>query len=76
MVIIGSRTSTNNEFLDSVNPQIAIISVGKDNSYKHPSNTTLNKLNKRGIKVYRTDESGTIIVNSDGKNITVNLRQE
>ncbi len=72
----GSLTSTTDEFLDSVDPQIAIISVGKDNSYNHPSDTTLNKLENRGIKVYRTDESGTIIVNSDGKNITVNLKQE
>ncbi len=67
----GSNYSTTSEFLDKVNPEYAVISVGKNNSYDHPSLTTLEKLNKRGIKTYRTDEDGTIIFTSDGSNITV-----
>lgn len=68
----GSNYSSTNDFLDAVNPSYAVISVGKNNSYKHPSTTIINRLNSRGIKVYRTDTYGTIIMNSDGNNITVN----
>ncbi|MGN0144779.1 MAG: ComEC/Rec2 family competence protein [Clostridium sp.] len=65
----GSSSSSTNEFLDAVNPKYAVISVGKDNDYGHPNKETLDKLNARKIKVYRTDESGTIIAESDGDNI-------
>lgn len=67
----GSEYSSNNDFLDQVNPQYAIISVGKNNSYHHPSNSTINKLEKRNIETYRTDQKGTIIVTSDGQKITI-----
>lgn len=70
----GSSTSSTNEFLDKVSPSIAIISCGKDNKYGHPHDETLEKLSKRGIDVYRTDKDGTIIINSDGKNITVDCK--
>lgn len=66
----GSSSSTSKELLNAVNPSIAIISVGKDNKYGHPTKSTLNKLNKKNIKVYRTDLEGTITLISDGKNIT------
>ena len=62
----GSDTSTSTTFLNQVLPQIAIISVGKDNSYHHPSQTTLNKLSKLGTLIYRTDEKGNILIESDG----------
>ena len=65
----GSSYSTSDEFLNKVNPKFAVISVGKNNIYNHPSIDTINKLGK--VKLYRTDELGTIIFNSDGKNITV-----
>ena len=68
----GSRSSSTDEFLNAVNPEYAVISVGKDNDYGHPNVETLDKLNKRGIKIYRTDESGTIVAVSDGRNITFN----
>lgn len=71
----GSKSSTTDDFLDAINPKYAVISVGKDNDYGHPNNGTLDKLNKRGIKVYRTDESGTIIATSDGKNINFSISQ-
>lgn len=70
----GSRTSSSNEFLDAVNPEYAVISVGRDNDYGHPNKETLDKFNARGIKIYRTDESGTIIADSDGNNITFNAQ--
>lgn len=67
----GSNYSTTDNFISAVNPKYAVISVGKNNSYKHPSVNTLEKLEKKNIKVYRTDESGTIIFTSNGNDITV-----
>lgn len=64
----GSSTSTTRQFLDRVSPTYAVICCGKDNSYGHPDAETLDKLN--GIKLFRTDEQGTIIATSDGKTIT------
>lgn len=66
----GASSSTSAQFLKKVNPQYAIISVGKLNDYNHPHNITLKKLNRLNIKTYRTDLDGTIILSSDGKNIT------
>ena len=65
----GSKTSTCENFLTAVNPKYAIISVGKNNSYNHPNKATMDRLESKNIPVYRTDENGTIIVTSDGKNI-------
>lgn len=67
----GSSYSSTDVFLDKVNPYYAVISVGKNNIYNHPSNKTLEKLNKRNIKVYRTDLDGTIVFISDGDNLSV-----
>ena len=67
----GSSYSTTSSFLDKVNPSFAAISVGKNNIYKHPATSTLEKLNKKGIKVYRTDLDGTILFESNGKDISV-----
>lgn len=57
----GSRTSTSWELLNATRPEIVIISVGADNSYGHPTQETLERLNLFGCKVYRTDLMGTII---------------
>lgn len=67
----GSSTSTSLDFLNSVDPSVAIISVGKNNSYGHPSQKVLSLLDESNIKTLRTDISGTIIVISDGKNISI-----
>ena len=66
----GSKYSSTVSFLKKVTPQYAIISVGKNNSYGHPHDVTFSKLNDVGAKIYRTDEDGTIIVSSDGENVT------
>lgn len=63
----GSNTSSSEKFLDKVSPDIAIIMVGEGNSYGHPHNEVLNRLNARNIKIYRTDINGTILITSDGK---------
>ena len=63
----GSDTSSSERFLEQVKPQIAIISVGEGNSYGHPAQITLNKLSSIECSIYRTDEKGTILLTSDGK---------
>ena len=68
----GSRTSTTKEFLDAINPTYGVISCGDDNSYGHPHAEVMKRLRKARIKVFRTDEQGTIIATSDGRNITWN----
>ncbi|MCM3291812.1 MBL fold metallo-hydrolase [Paenibacillus sp. MER 180] len=65
----GSDTSTSAEFLKAIHPTYAVISVGKDNKYGHPKDVVLDRLRKSGVKVFRTDEQGTIISISDGKTI-------
>lgn len=67
----GSDTSTGTSFLDAVNPRYAVISVGANNVYGHPNKSTIDKLNKKGISILRTDKDGTIVLTSDGQNINV-----
>lgn len=68
----GSDTSSIIEFLEKANPQYALIGVGKNNKFKHPSISTINKLKNKKIKIYRTDEMGEITIVTDGKKININ----
>ena len=68
----GSTTSTTEEFLELVNPEIAVISVGKENTYGHPEKKILDRLKNKNIKILRTDEIGSIEIISDGKSISIN----
>lgn len=63
----GSRTSSSEEFLEQVKPEYAIISCGRDNDYGHPHQEVMDRL--KGVKIYRTDEEGTILITSDGENL-------
>lgn len=56
----GSKTSTTEKFLEIVNPKYALIGVGKENKFGHPSEEIINRLNSKKIKVYRTDKMGEI----------------
>ena len=56
----GSKTSTTNELLQTVNPKVALISVGRNNSYGHPSAEVISRLKDRKVKIYRTDRNGAI----------------
>ena len=67
----GSSTSSNSAFIKKVNPKVAIISCGQNNSYGHPNIKTLERLEKNGIDIYRTDINGTILINTDGYNYEV-----
>ncbi len=67
----GSGTSTSYDFLSAADPKYAVISVGKHNDYGHPAAETLQKLADADIRIYRTDESGTITAISDGNSIVI-----
>ena len=67
----GSRTSTTQDFLDLVDPTIALISCGEGNKYGHPIPETLDRLEQKGIKIYRTDKHGSIVLRTDGKTFEV-----
>ncbi|MCB5235745.1 MAG: DNA internalization-related competence protein ComEC/Rec2 [Niallia nealsonii] len=56
----GSKTSSSNEFIERLKPKIAVISVGENNRYHHPSKEVLSTLNENKVKVFRTDENGGI----------------
>jgi competence protein ComEC len=66
----GSSTATSQTFLDIADPKYAVISAGQDNSYGHPHNITIQKLLTKGVKVYTTIASGTIVAQTDGTTIT------
>ncbi len=65
----GSQYSSSQEFLEEVLPEIAVISVGKDNNFGHPSLRTIKRLERIGAEILRTDQKGTIKIFSDGINI-------
>ncbi len=65
----GSDTSTSYLFLREVMPKYAVISVGENNDYGHPTEEVLSRLRDADVTVYRTDIQGTIICKSDGKNV-------
>ena len=59
----GSKTSTTQEFLDKVNPKIALIGVGANNKFGHPNNDVIKRLEEKKIKIFRTDLNGEININ-------------
>jgi len=71
----GSTTSSLEKFILAVDPDIAIISCGEGNSYGHPHEKIVKRLDRLGIKMYRTDLNGTIIVASDGVTSTVTTQK-
>ena len=66
----GSDTSTSYLWLRESSPDYAVISVGSDNSYGHPTEDTLSKLRDADVKTFRTDMQGHIICSSDGKSVS------
>jgi competence protein ComEC len=67
----GSSGASSPIFLQRVNPQVAILSLGRGNDYGHPHRETLERLNAAGPTVFRTDTDGTIRVESDGNTLSV-----
>jgi competence protein ComEC len=67
----GSRTSTTPEFLAATRPAAAVISVGSRNAYGHPEAGVVARLEGAGARVYRTDRDGALVVETDGRALTV-----
>ena len=66
----GSKTGTNQEILDSIDPKVAIIQVGK-NSFGHPHKEVLDLLASKGVKIYRNDINGIVEIESNGESYKV-----
>lgn len=69
----GSDTSTTYPFLREIMPKYAVVSVGKDNSYGHPTEDTLSRLRDAEVEVYRTDLQGDIKCVSDGESVSFSV---
>jgi competence protein ComEC len=67
----GSKTSTTDAFLSAAHPAFAAISVGRDNSFGHPSPEVTDRLAAAGVRVYRTDQDGAITASTDGRSLRV-----
>ncbi|GAB7386600.1 DNA internalization-related competence protein ComEC/Rec2 [Bacillaceae bacterium] len=65
----GSKSSTTDRWLDALKPRIAVISAGVNNRYGHPAPEVLERLRRRGSRVYRTDQSGAITLHVRQKGI-------
>ena len=63
----GSKTSTNEAFLESIKPSIAIVSAGKNNQYGHPHAEVVDRLTQKWINIFRTDQQGAIHFSYKGK---------
>ena len=68
----GSKTSSITEFIEKIKPKYAIIGVGEDNKFGHPSDNTIQNLEKANIRIYRTDKMGEIEIKTNGKEIKIN----
>lgn len=67
----GSSTSSSLDFLKKVSPEYAVISCGEGNDYGHPHKETMKNLEKVVKKIFRTDQSGTVIMRTDGNSIDI-----
>lgn len=61
----GSRTSTGGELLERTRPEVALISAGRGNRYQHPHRAVVTRLQRAGVRLYRTDEAGVVRVRID-----------
>lgn len=68
----GSKTGMSDYFLTQINPSLAIVSVGANNTYGHPAQVALDLLKSHNIKTFRTDQNGEVEIISDGKTFSVN----
>lgn len=67
----ASRYGTSAEFLSTVSPAISVIQVGAGNSYGHPHEETIERLEAAGSRIYRTDLDGNVVIATDGTKLTV-----
>ncbi|MEA0553697.1 MBL fold metallo-hydrolase [Lysinibacillus irui] len=71
----GSNTSSSEDFIRAVKPEVTILSYGKDNKYGHPHAEVVDRLKEIGSKIYATADIGTITVTTDGVNYAVNGKE-
>ena len=69
----GSLTSSSREFLQAVQPQIAVFSAGRANHFGHPAPAVLAALSRIGAAIFRTDQDGAVTLDTDGHSIEVTL---
>ena len=67
----GSSTSSCEEFLSEVSPEIAVISCGAGNAYGHPSDQVIERIRKHTGRIFRTDLNGTVVFTSDGSELSI-----
>ena len=67
----GSKYASDTAFLAKVSPAVAVISVGKNNTYGHPAQETLDRLNAAGAEIYRTDQNGAVEITTDGDSLKI-----
>jgi competence protein ComEC len=72
----GSANSSTADFLAEIEPQIAVISCGRDNDYGHPTDEALTRLGLYTERIYRTDISGTITLKTNGETIGVGNKED
>ena len=72
----GSRSSSSEAFLDAVHPQVALISAGYRNRFGFPSKEVIQRLHKRGIRIFRTDLDGAIRIRTDGRHFEIRPFQD
>jgi competence protein ComEC len=72
----GSHTSNSEELLKAIDPTFAVISVGEGNSYGHPNSNVVTTLIEDDVQIYRTDKQGTIVVTSDGINLSFKTKSK
>ena len=63
----GSKTSSTEEFLETVKPKIALIGVGPNNNFGHPNKNVIERIKNNKIEIFRTDENGEIGISTNGK---------
>ncbi|MEX2147660.1 MAG: DNA internalization-related competence protein ComEC/Rec2 [Candidatus Rokuibacteriota bacterium] len=69
----GSRTSSTPEFLAATRPAVAAISLGSRNPYGHPDPSVVERIEATGARLYRTDRDGAVVVETDGRVLTVTV---
>ena len=72
----GSSTSSGYRFIREIDPEYAIVSVGKDNSYGHPHKEVVSRYADAGVPLFRTDELGHIIVTADGSDVQITWQNQ
>ncbi len=71
----GSNTSSSQSFIQAVQPEVTILSYGKDNKYGHPHAEVVERLQAIGSKIYATAEAGTVTVSTDGVSYNVSAKE-